>query len=170
MYNAKRRSIKHPTVEIPHSCFLRSLEEPSWAFHRFVATRCRTRDTGGLALCWSRHEGFKCRVRFCSNWSQRVSIHVRLQNTTTTRLINPVVHAYAKLFSNESSSSSSVDTVCGIIDPLSVYQCSMWRIGWHLIWIDDWNWDWDSVNWKTQLNISFAWISLSSPYIVWISK
>lgn len=101
--DVQRRSIKHPTVEIPHSCFLCSLEEPSWAFHRFVATRCRTRDAGGLALCWSRHEGFKCRVRFCSNWSQRVSIHVRSQNTTTTRLINPVVHAYAKLFSNESS-------------------------------------------------------------------
>lgn len=109
-----------------------------------------------------RHEGFKCRVRFCSNWSRRVSIHVRSQNTTTARLINPVVHAYAKLFSNEFSVLFVLFRGYGLrnrfIDPLSAYRCSMWRIGWHLIWIDDWNWDWDSVNWKTQVNTSLAWI------------
>lgn len=80
-----------------------------------------------------RHEGFKCRVRFCSNWSQRVSIHVRSQNTTTARLINPVVHAYAKLFSNESSVLFVLFRGYGLrnrfIDPLSAYRCSMWRIG-----------------------------------------
>lgn len=62
-------------------------------------------------------------------------IHSRTitQNTTTARLINPVVHAYAKLFSNESSALFVLFRGYGLrnhlVDPLSAYQCSMWRIG-----------------------------------------
>lgn len=49
-----------------------------------------------------RHKGFKCRHLKRSGplvleLEHRVFIHVQLRSTTTIGLINPVVHAYAKL-------------------------------------------------------------------------
>lgn len=124
------------------------------SIRRYTMSHTRCRRTGIMLK-------YDTRDLNAASASARIRVNVypftydRKTPTTTARLINPVVHAYAKLFSNESSVLSVLFRGYGLrnhfIDPLSPYQCSMWRIGWHLIWIDDWNWDWDSVNWKTQV-------------------